>query len=126
MQPNPAVATPPEHVRELFELTGGRWTLSVLASLRGGRRRFGELQRDLPGVSQKQLTHTLRKLERDGYVDRVAYNSIPPRVDYELTRLGDDLVSRLTVIGRFVVDNRTRIEDARQRFEAAAAERRPW
>jgi len=112
-----------EHARELFGLTGERWTLPVLASLRTGRMRFGAVQRALPGVSQKQLTHTLRNLERDGFVERTAYVSIPPRVEYELTKLGSDLSGSLVIFGRFAVERRPEIESARQRFDEATAKR---
>lgn len=112
-----------DHVRELFGLTGERWTLPVLDSLQEGRMRFGEVQRALPGVSQKQLTHTLRNLEREGFVERTAYLTIPPRVEYALTKLGIDLARSLTVVGRFAVERRGEIETARQRFDEAIAER---
>ncbi len=112
-----------EHVRELFGLTGERWTLPVLSSLQDGRMRFGAVRRSLPGVSQKQLTHTLRNLEREGFVERTAYMTIPPRVEYELTELGNDLATSLTMVGRFAVERRGEIENARQRFDEATTGR---
>ena len=77
----------------------------------------------LPGLSQKQLTHTLRHLERDGYLLRTAYATIPPRVEYSLTELGHQLVTRLFLVGKFALDHRQKIETARQRYDAATAER---
>ena len=113
-----------EHVRRLFDLTGERWTVPVLATLRDGDNvRFGAVQRALPGLSQKQLTHTLRHLERDGYLLRTAYATIPPRVEYSLTELGHQLVTRLFLVGKFALDHRQKIETARQRYDAATAER---
>lgn len=112
-----------EQVRALFGLTGERWTLPVLSSLRGGKLRFGEVQRAVSGVSQKQLTHTLRSLERDGFVERTAYMTIPPRVEYALTALGDEFARSLVEAGRFAVERHQDIEAARQRFDEASAGR---
>lgn len=109
------------HVPDLFGLAGERWTVPVLASLRNGTSRFGEIRRALGGVSQKQLTHTLRHLERDGYVRRTAYASIPPRVEYHLTDLGAALVLSLLEVGRFAVDRGREIDAARQRFDDKTA-----
>lgn len=63
----------------------GKWKIEILCSLMGGPRRFGELRRDLRGVTQHMLTAQLRDLERCGLVTRTAYAEIPPRVVYELT-----------------------------------------
>lgn len=109
-----------DHVRELFGLAGERWTVPVLVTLRSKRLRFGAVRRSMPGVSQKQLTHTLRHLEREGFVARTAYMTIPPRVEYELTELGNDLSMSLAAAGRFAVERRSEIELARQRFDEAA------
>jgi len=110
---NPAfVAT-----RELFGFAGERWTILVLGVLRSGRQRFGGLRKAIPGVSQKQLSFTLRHLERDGYVLRTAYATIPPRVDYELTPLGTELIEQATAFGRFAVSRLPQIEAARTAFD---------
>lgn len=111
-----------EIVRELFDLTGARWTLPVLVELRAGRHRFGELAREIGGVSQKQLTITLRELERHGFVLRSAFATIPPRVEYELTELGRDLVKTTRELGRFAVQHRPDIEAARARFDERAVD----
>lgn len=109
-----------DFVRELFDLAGARWTLPVLVGLRGGRQRFGELARGVTGVSQKQLTATLRELERQGFVLRSAFATIPPRVEYELTGLGKDLVHNARVLGIFALRSRPDIEAARARFDDRA------
>lgn len=105
-------------VRMLFDLSGGRWTLPVLDSLQPGPVRFGTIRRSLPGIAQKQLTHTLRQLERGGFVLRTAYPTIPPRVEYDLTDLGRELASRLASIGRFAIERRSEIESAQRRFDS--------
>jgi DNA-binding HxlR family transcriptional regulator len=70
---------------------GGRWKLLILRSLFDGVKRFGELQKDLPGITQKVLTQQLRELEQDGIIHRQVYPQIPPKVEYSLTPLGESL-----------------------------------
>lgn len=105
-------------VREVFDLTGARWTVPVLVSLEGGRMRFGEIARDVGGVAQKQLAATLKELERDGFVLRTAFATIPPRVEYELTELGQELVGGVKRLGSIAFNNRERIASARREFAA--------
>lgn len=107
-------------VRDVFDLTGARWTVPVLVSLEHGRMRFGEIARDVGGVAQKQLSATLKELERDGFVLRTAFATIPPRVEYELTALGQELAGGVKRLGAIAFDNRERIASARQQFAARA------
>jgi len=75
-----------------------KWTVLIVGSLEQGTRRFGELRREIGGVTQKMLTQTLRGLERDGLVTRTIYPSVPPKVEYALTPLGRTLVDLLDAI----------------------------
>jgi DNA-binding HxlR family transcriptional regulator len=86
----------PSHT--VLEVLTNKWTLLVISSLRGKSHRFGELSRRIEGITPKMLTQTLKILERDGLVQRTMYPVIPPRVDYELTELGGDLVELLDAI----------------------------
>lgn len=95
----------------------GKWTLVVVAELSSGTRRFNELRRSMDGISQKTLASTLRELERDGFISRTAFATIPPRVDYELTTLGRDLLDLVDVCRTFVVRNRDAVAAARQNFD---------
>jgi DNA-binding HxlR family transcriptional regulator len=104
-------------VRRLLELAGARWTLPVLESLGEGRLRFGEIGRSLPAISQKQLTHALRQLERYGFVKRMAFPTIPPRVEYQRTELGNELTAQLVNLGRLALHWRPAMEVAERRFE---------
>jgi DNA-binding HxlR family transcriptional regulator len=88
----------------------------VLAALLERSYRFSELRRHVGGVSEKMLAQTLQSLERDGFVLRDAKPVIPPRVDYELTPLGRDLLVPLRAIGEWAVTNRERVLAARERF----------
>lgn len=84
----------PIAVRELLTKVGDRWTIFLVLSLDllGGRARFSELERAIPGISQRMLSATLKNLERDGMVVRKVFPEVPPRVEYELTDLGKSLL----------------------------------
>jgi DNA-binding HxlR family transcriptional regulator len=87
----------PEAAAEAFGLLEGRWKLVIIHNLsgpRGGRmpvKRFSELERAIPNVSQKMLIQQLRCLERDGIVQRTVHPQVPPKVEYQLTSLGEAL-----------------------------------
>jgi len=98
-----------------------KWTLTVVTLLREERLRFNEIKR-VAGVSQKTLTQTLRDLERDGFITRTMFATIPPRVDYELTQLGRELLQLADNLHNFVVKNRDDVLAARQRFDSAGGE----
>jgi DNA-binding HxlR family transcriptional regulator len=83
-------------VIQAIQLLNGRWKLLILFRLFGGNvRRFSELERAIPGVSQKMLVQQLRRLERDGLIRRIAYPQVPPRVEYCLTDWGQSLCPAL-------------------------------
>jgi DNA-binding HxlR family transcriptional regulator len=103
---------------EMLVVKPGKWTLIVITRLRRDKRRFNELRRDIGGISQKTLTSTLRDLERDGFVSRTLFPTIPPRVDYELTDLGHHLLDLADSWREFAQQHRTSVEAARQRFDA--------
>lgn len=105
--------------QELLVVRPGKWTLVVIVLLRNGTMRFNELRRNMGGVPQKSLSQTLRELERDGFVTRTAFATIPPRVDYELTDLGRELLLLADQFQGFVQRNREAVEEARRLFDAA-------
>jgi DNA-binding HxlR family transcriptional regulator len=78
-------------IEALMDAVGGKWKPVILYYLLGGTRRFGELRRLVPGVSQRMLTQHLRELEADGIVHREVYKEVPPKVEYSLTELGRTL-----------------------------------
>jgi len=75
-----------------------KWTVLIVGRLATGKKRFGELRRDITGISPKVLTQKLRELERDGIITRKIYASVPPKVEYNLTPLGKTLISLLDSI----------------------------
>ena len=72
-------------------LLGNKWKVLILRELFKGTRRFGELSRGIPGISQKMLTQQLRQMENDALVERKVYAEVPPRVEYSLTEMGKSL-----------------------------------
>jgi DNA-binding HxlR family transcriptional regulator len=93
----------------------------VVATLGDGPKRFNELRKALGSISQRMLTLTLRALERDGLLTRTVTPSIPPRVDYELTRLGRSLLEPVSELSTWARRNRAAIVAARERFDGDAA-----
>ncbi|WP_414622267.1 winged helix-turn-helix transcriptional regulator [Calothrix sp. CCY 0018] len=78
-------------VETTLKIIGGRWKVLIIRELLLGVRRFGELERALPGITQKMLTQQLREMEQDGIVHRKVYAEVPPKVEYSLTSLGESL-----------------------------------
>jgi len=102
---------------ELLNRIGDKWSIAVILRLSDRTMRFSELRRTLAGISQKMLTTTLRILERDGFVTRTVIQSIPPRVEYELTDLGRDLSTPIAALKEWVKLNNARVEAARITFD---------
>ena len=78
-------------VEVTLSVMGGTWKPIILFQLLHGKKRFGELSRAIPGITQRMLTLQLRELEEAGIVARTVYAEVPPRVDYALTELGRSL-----------------------------------
>jgi len=106
-------------ISTLLSRIGDKWTVLVVQTLAEGPRRFNELRREIPSVSQRMLTLTLRNLERDGLVNRTVTPSIPPRVDYELTELGQSLQKPICGLANWATENVEAIHDAQAKYDAA-------
>jgi DNA-binding HxlR family transcriptional regulator len=78
-------------IRQLLDRVGDKWSTLVVAVLDDGPLRYTDLQRQIPGISQHMLTHTLQHLQQDGLITRTAYAEVPPRVEYALAPLGRGL-----------------------------------
>lgn len=100
-------------VSEVLQRIGDKWSILVVGRLGRGPMRFSELRNVIGGISQKMLTTTLRNLESDGFVTRTVFPTIPPRVDYELTPLGRELLVPVNALGDWARANLERIKDAR-------------
>src|SRR5438876_6872554 len=106
-----------QSVSEVLARVGDKWTVLVVGLLGGGPMRFSQLRRGIDGISQKMLTTTLRILERDGFCTRKVFPTVPPRVEYELTALGRDLLVPVKALGDWAIANRKRVDAARRRFD---------
>src|ERR1051326_3549495 len=102
-------------VSEVLARVGDKWTVLCVSTLGDGPKRFNELRKALGSISQRMLTLTLRGLERDGLVTRTVFPTIPPRVDYALTKLGRSLLEPVSELGAWARRNRAAIVEARQR-----------
>ncbi len=107
--------------RIVLDRIADKWTVLIVGALEDKTKRFGELRREIGGVSQKMLTQTLRGLERDGIVNRKVYASVPPKVEYSLTELGETLVGILHAIGEWSENNIERVLRARKDYDARTA-----
>ena len=106
--------------RIVLDRIADKWTVLIVGALEHNTKRFGELRREIGGVSQKMLTQTLRGLERDGIVLRKVYAVIPPEVEYALTELGRTLVGILDAIGEWSENNIEDVLKARSEYDAGA------
>ena len=106
---------------DILSRIGDKWSVMIVMLLGPGPKRFNEIRRAINGISQRMLTLTLRGLERDGLVTRTVFPTIPPRVDYELTELGQSLRCPIDALGEWAFANRERINAARARFDKVAA-----
>ncbi len=106
-------------IRNVLDEVGSKWSLLVMLSLVRRRRRFMEVKRSIGDITQRVLTQTLRKLERDGYVNRQVYPTSPPTVEYWLTPLGESLLEPMAKLVGWANEHFAKVTDSRKRFDAA-------
>jgi DNA-binding HxlR family transcriptional regulator len=105
------------NVSPVLNRIGDKWSVLIVMILARGPRRFNELKREIDGISQRMLTLTLRGLERDGLVSRTVEPTVPPRVTYALTELGESLVEPVEALGRWAIAHIGCIRAAQERFD---------
>ncbi len=119
----PVVSCGQEHedcgIRDVLDRVGDKWSVLVIVELAQGVSRFSQLQRAISGISQRMLTLTVRRLERDGLVSRTVHPEVPPRVEYELTPMGHSLTFLVKSLADWSADHREAIAASRQRWDAA-------
>ncbi len=91
--------------RTVLDHVTSKWGVLVLVALSQGTLRWAELGRTVQGVSEKMLASTLRTLQQDGFVTRMAYPEVPPRVEYSLTQRGHDLAARMLPLMDWIADH---------------------
>jgi DNA-binding HxlR family transcriptional regulator len=107
-------------IRAVLDRICDKWTLLIVATLDQGRLRFTDLHRQIPGISQRMLTLTLRNLERDGLVSRTAYAEVPPRVEYALTATGQSLIPPALALAGWAIEHLAEIEASRAAYRDRA------
>lgn len=112
-QSQPCVLDQTSNIRQVLDLIADKWTALVILSLSRNTRRYGELHREIGGVSQKMLTQTLRNLEKSGLIHRQVYPVVPPMVEYSLTPLGETLVKPLKNLCNWASEHLQEVELAR-------------
>jgi DNA-binding HxlR family transcriptional regulator len=109
--------------RDVIELLSDKWRIAILHLLEKRVLRTHEIQKAMEEVSPKMLTQTLRGMERDGLVSRIAHPVAPPRVEYKLTKMGASVIEPLRTLCRWAEGHVAERDAARKRFDAAAKPR---
>lgn len=117
------ICTVAADIQDLLNGIGGKWSVLVIAELTGDARRYLHLYRSVPGISQRMLSVTLRKLERDGLVTRTVHPTVPVQVEYALTPLGRSLLPVLEVVEDWSARHRAAVLASRSRWDAARSAR---
>ncbi|MDL2077536.1 helix-turn-helix domain-containing protein [Streptomyces sp. GXMU-J15] len=114
----PCASIPADHmafIRQVLDRVGDKWSMLIIAVLEDGPLRYTDLQRQIPGISQRMLTHTLRQLTEDGLITRTAYAEVPPRVEYALAPLGCGLHEIVMQLIGWAADHHDEIRANRSR-----------
>lgn len=121
LEPGLAPCGSPEHencgLRLILDRLGEQWTVMTLAELSAGPRRYRQLERALEGISQRMMTLTLRRLERDGHVLRHVEPTVPPSVSYELSDLGRSFAVQVALLTKWSRQHKSQIETAQRMFD---------
>lgn len=105
-------------IRDVLSEISGKWSILIFGALIERPRRFGELRREVPDVSQRMLTQTLRNLQRSGLVDRRVFDTVPPSVEYSLTEMGKSLRQPLDALRDWSEAHHADVRAARAAFDA--------
>jgi DNA-binding HxlR family transcriptional regulator len=116
MSQAPRILESHPYLRQTLELVSDKWVTAILyvLSISKKAKHYGELQREIGGVSQRMLTRTLRNLEEDGLVHRNVDSTNPPTVEYSLTPLGETLVEPLRLLCQWSIEHYQEVEIARE------------
>jgi len=104
-------------IRDVLDRLGDRWSVLVVVELAKGVHRFGALKAAIPGISQRMLTVTTKRLIRDGLVERTVYPTIPPQTDYRLTPMGESFAQTVAELADWSRRHKEAVAVARLRFD---------
>lgn len=107
-------------VRSVLDQLGDKWSVLIIGALAHRPYRFGELKREIPDISQRMLTQTLRDLQADGLVERTVFPTTPPSVEYRLSPMGHSFLTPLAAMVDWAFANFGAIQQARAEFDKAA------
>ncbi|QQR35222.1 helix-turn-helix transcriptional regulator [Devosia oryziradicis] len=108
-------------VRGVLDKISDKWSMLLVMTLASGPKRFNQIRREVPDISQKMLTQTLRDLQRDGMVSRQVFDTKPPSVEYRLTPLGASIIVPFGHLIAWASENHSHIDEARLEFDGQAA-----
>ncbi len=117
MPASQAVSAQCHKVGKVLAIVGDKWTVMIVRILVERPHRFNEIKRTVGGISQQMLTRTLKALERDGMVSRTVYPTVPPQVEYALTKLGQSLAVPVRALGAWAGEHIDEIENNRARYD---------
>ncbi|WP_454887382.1 winged helix-turn-helix transcriptional regulator [Sphingomonas oryzagri] len=117
MPAEPGVSAHCREVGKVLAIVGDKWTVMIVRVLVERPRRFNDIKRTIGGISQQMLTRTLKALERDGMVSRTVYPTVPPQVEYALTKLGQSLAIPVRALGAWAGEHLDEIESNRARYD---------
>ena len=107
------------YLRAVVAILSSKWTLPVLYGLKDGTMRYHEINRAVPDMTQKVLTEMLHKLERHGFVERVAHPTVPPKVEYTLTELGSSFVGALVPVVDWTKGHLHEVQKAQKIYDSS-------
>ena len=108
-------------IRGVLDKLGDKWSMLVILELSVGEQRFSALKRQIPDISTKMLTQTLRILQRDGLVARAVHPSVPPAVSYRLTAMGESLLTPFGALVAWADAHHPAVVSARRQFDETDA-----
>ncbi|MBF2089775.1 MAG: helix-turn-helix transcriptional regulator [Synechococcales cyanobacterium K32_A2020_035] len=103
---------------QLLEKIANKWTILLIYALTQGTKRYSDLKQQVIGISPKMLVQNLRNLERSGLIKREVYPTVPPRVDYSLTQLGESLAEPLAVLGEWAYQHISDVDVATKEYDS--------
>ena len=111
---------------QILDKIANKWTILIIYALTQGKKRYSGLKQQIQGISPKMLVQNLRNLERNGLVKREVYPTIPPKVDYSLTPLGESLAEPLAVIGEWAYQHISDVHACVEQYDRRVESENFW